>query len=368
MPAKPGPSLQSVARLAGVSPSTVSRALRGHPLLNADTITRIRALAARVGYQANPLISDVMRRVRQRGRLRNLGTIAYLTFHDTADAWRQNATYRDFHAGAVRRAADMGFGLELIWALEPHLTPRRLTGILRSRATAGVIVGPRPTPHTAALLDWSHFSSAVVGVPLQDNTHHRAGSFHVKNMELLLEALAARGYRRPGLALLAVQAGSTDRGWQAAWHDQQQRLRPAQRVPILILPSLTERSFAAWWRRHRPDVVIGLQDEFVPWLTRLGQRVPDAVAFARLSRPAPDTAAAPAGIHQFPDAIGAAAVDLVINQIFSGERGLPATPRALLIEGRWCDGWTARTETPPPYGVAHAFSPATPLHSHLRRR
>lgn len=341
MPAKSGPSLHSLARLAGVSPSTVSRALRGHPLLNAETIARIRALAAREGYRANPLISDVMRRVRQRGRLRDLGTLAYLTYHPTADGWKDNLTYRDFHAGALRRAGDLGFGLETIWAVEPHLTPRRLTEILRSRGIAGVVVGPRPAQSLTRFPEWSHFSAAIVGVPVPGVMHHRAGSAHLRNMELLFAALVARGYRRPGLALHTTQASTTDRGWQAGWHDWQQQLPPAQRVPILIMPELSERAFGTWWRRHRPDIVIGLHDEFCHWLERLGQRVPADVGFARLSRPAPDFPGH-AGIHQFPSAIGAASVDLVTTQIFSGERGLPTIPRSLLISGQWCDGWSAR--------------------------
>lgn len=343
--ARTPPTLRTVARAAGVSVSTVSRALRGHPLLNAGTVAAVRAAAVRLGYRANPLISDVMRRVRHRGRPQHLGTIAYLTFHATASAWRDNATYREFHDGAARRAAELGFGLELVWAREPHLAPQRLTAILRTRGIAGLIVGPRPTQTVGAeLLDWSHFSAAVLGMPLRGVVHHRAGSFHANSMETLLAALGARGYRRPGLALLPEQAHTTDRGWLAAWDFFQHRLPTADRVPLLVPKATPEAAFARWWRRHRPDVVIGLQDEFVDWLRALGRRVPDDVGFARLSRPLVD--GAPAGLHQFPAAIGMAAVDLVANQIFSGERGLPAIPRALLIEGRWCDGWSARRAPP----------------------
>jgi LacI family transcriptional regulator len=340
MPAKPLPTLQTVARLAGVSPSTVSRALRGHRLLNPETVGRIQAIAVRVGYHANPILSDLMRRVRRRGQLQNLGTIAYLTFHESASAWRENSTYREFHEGAKRRAEELGFALGLIWAREPHLQSHRLTQILRTRGINGVIIGPRPGPVPVDILEWSHFSLAVLGVPLRGMQLHRAGSYHLNNMERLLAALTARGYQRPGLVLHAVQASATDHGWLAAWQYHQHELPAARRVPLLTLQPPMEKNFARWYQRHRPDVVIGLEDRCLGWLERLGVKVPRDVGFARLSRPR--LGELPAGIHQFPAAIGAAAVDLVANQIFSNERGVPATSRALLIEGEWIDGWSAR--------------------------
>ena len=44
-----------IAKAAGVSPSTVSRALSGSPLLPDETIERIRAIADKMGYHPNTL-------------------------------------------------------------------------------------------------------------------------------------------------------------------------------------------------------------------------------------------------------------------------------------------------------------------------
>ena len=53
-PARPEtPSIKDVARLAGVSHSTVSRALRNSPRVNAETIEKIRRIAAESGYRAS---------------------------------------------------------------------------------------------------------------------------------------------------------------------------------------------------------------------------------------------------------------------------------------------------------------------------
>jgi LacI family transcriptional regulator len=339
MPPRPASSLQQIARAARVSPSTVSRALRGHPLLPAATIERIRALAAEHGYRPNPIIADVMRRVRSGGGAHQLGTLAYLTFHPTASSWRQNFTYASFYEGAKQRAHDLGFALEPIWAREPKLSAARLTSILQTRGITGVIVGPRPSQTNPEILDWSQFSASIVGMPMAQLKLHQAGSHHARLLEHLLEVLGQRGYRRPGLALLQVQASRTDRGWLNTWAFHKQSLPSASRVPLLLLETQNEKLLMRWLRRYRPDVVIGLQG-ILDLLLRIGVRIPQDLGFANLSRP--DQPGAPAGMDQKPRQIGAAAVDLVANQIFSGERGPPATPRVLLIEGEWHDGWTVR--------------------------
>lgn len=48
-------TIYDVARLAGVAPSTVSRAFARPGRVNADTAERIRAAAAELGYRANPV-------------------------------------------------------------------------------------------------------------------------------------------------------------------------------------------------------------------------------------------------------------------------------------------------------------------------
>ena len=341
MPASPTPSLKAVAELAKVSLSTASRALHGHPRLLAETISAVRAAAREVGYHANPFISDTMRRVRTRGRLGHLGAIAYLTFHDSADAWRRNPTYLRFHEGATQRAVEVGFSLDTIWAREPRLTARRLTAILKARGIVGVVVGPRPVQPQVDVIDWAQFPSASVGVPLPRVRLHQAGSHHARLMERMLMALKERGYRRPGLVLLEAQISRTDPGWVTTWTYHQHEASRSRRVPLLVLPTLQEKRVVQWVKRHRPDAVIAVEEEIGRILVRAGWSVPEEIGFAHLSRPErPD---APAGMDQRPTAIGAAAVDLVANQIFSGERGLAETPRVLLIEGEWREGWSVRS-------------------------
>ena len=49
------PTIYDVAKLAGVAPSTVSRAFARPGRVNAETAARIRAVAEEIGYRANPI-------------------------------------------------------------------------------------------------------------------------------------------------------------------------------------------------------------------------------------------------------------------------------------------------------------------------
>lgn len=48
-----------------------------------------------------------------------------------------------------------------------------------------------------------------------------------------------------------------------------------------------------------------------------------------------------AGVNQNNRIIGRTAVDMLIAKIHANDRGIPATPRHILIEGRWMNGKTA---------------------------
>ena len=49
-----------------------------------------------------------------------------------------------------------------------------------------------------------------------------------------------------------------------------------------------------------------------------------------------------AGIIQNHPIVGAAAVDLLIQQVSHSEKGVPKFPKLVLIEGTWADGATLK--------------------------
>jgi len=85
-----------IAHLAGVSQPTVSRALRGSPMVNAETRERILRIARELNYKVDKNASSL--------RLRNAGTLALLFFEDpTPDDSLINPFFHSM-LGAITRA------------------------------------------------------------------------------------------------------------------------------------------------------------------------------------------------------------------------------------------------------------------------
>jgi LacI family transcriptional regulator len=339
---KKSATLATIAATAGCSVATVSRALRGSPLLPKQTITRIQRLAKRHGYRTNPLVTQVMSHLRGARVAQPRGTLAYLVFGGSATEWQRHLTYVGFCEGARARAAELGFQMDEFWADDPALRPGRLAQILRARGITGVVVGPAPGLPQAPQLDWSDFAPVKIGVPLPDLSLPCAVSNHYRGMLRVIDQLKALGYRRLGLVLQEHQNIKTSGLWLAPLAYHEQHLRPSERVAPLVMAQWREADFARWYRRHRPEVVIGLRSELITWLERLGRRVPADVGFVHLDRCTERGDFA--GIDQKPREVGAAAVDLVVSRLLANERDVQASPRQLLVEGVWVDGPTVRAQ------------------------
>ncbi|WP_407366749.1 LacI family DNA-binding transcriptional regulator [Xanthomonas campestris] len=93
-----------IAYLAGVSQPTVSRALRGSPMVNEDTRQRILRIAREPNYKFDKNASSL--------RLRNAGTLALLFFEDpTADDSLINPFFHSMLGSITRACALQGYDL-----------------------------------------------------------------------------------------------------------------------------------------------------------------------------------------------------------------------------------------------------------------
>ncbi len=104
MPTKGKVTSLDIAELAGVSQSTVSRALRGSPLVNEETRRRIREAAAALNYKVDKNASNL--------RTQHSGTLALLLFEDpTSDESHINPFFLSMLGSITRACARQGYDL-----------------------------------------------------------------------------------------------------------------------------------------------------------------------------------------------------------------------------------------------------------------
>jgi len=135
-------SIKDIARIVGVSHSTVSRALRASPVVSAETADRIRRVASKQGYRASLIGRSLVMR-----RSMSVGCVAT----DIADPF-----VAEVMDGIEEEANRQGYA---VFLASSHGNPKREIDVVRSfheRRVDGVIVpasrvGPLYLPHLAQL-------------------------------------------------------------------------------------------------------------------------------------------------------------------------------------------------------------------------
>lgn len=337
-----------IAAAAGVSRATVSLSLRDDPSIREETRLKVRAVAQRLGYRSHPVVSTYMHYVSRRRALgRYHATLALIADRPFEPLPRSGnpvglSIAQEFRQGIERRAGELGYSVETFVAGPRGLPAARLQKVLRTRGVTGLIfVECGALFEGKDLLDWTDFSAVTYGYSLRRPDISRACANHFMIVTRLLDTLCRRGYRRIGF----VSNTMADRhGYllaRSAFLGFQSERSGVNAVPALGYEQWEPGVFAAWLKRHRPDVLVSHDASLmVQSLRALGVDVPGetGVAGYRLTAKEADIS----GFSQDYPEVGAATVDLLVEQIHRNERG--PTPRAklVLIEGSWREGATIR--------------------------
>ena len=346
-----GTTLNDIARALGYSKNTISLALRGDPQIPDSTRGKVKAMADRMGYRPNAVVSQLMAQLRSARTSRLQAKLALVNANLDPDAFRAHPTIPIYVEGCERRAQGLGYDFDRFWLHDPELTSERWIRILTARGIKGlVLVGLMDTNHLPAHLEpvWRAFPSVVTGVRTRDP----ALSFCcVDHFDLALSAFGravSLGYRRPGLVLDDVIDVLVERRFSAGYVAAQRGVRRQDRIPVFGEVSGEKRAerFRSWLDRHNPDVVFTLYNSVIGWLKAAGRRIPEDVGVIQLewraSRPEI------AGMNQHNLVTGEAAVDMVVSQIHNNETGIQEFPRSTMIGATWVDGRSVRPRSPAP--------------------
>jgi DNA-binding LacI/PurR family transcriptional regulator len=341
-------SLRDVAAKTELSRSTVSMALRNHPDISQRTRERVCAVAREMGYSPNPFISRVSKRrgSPERAGPRPLVEIAYVSsgrYYVKAETMMAEAEQRVGEEQSF--AASMGYKLVVHHLAKSDEAPESMGARLYNRGCDAVIVGPLRRKDFANRFPWQHFTCVCMGgfgscdiLPV-----HTIMDDPFRKIERAWSELRARGYRRPGLALLWEPADTPERSlMQGAWLRclETDPNRPV-RIPWLEIKAFGETPrFQTWLRRSKPDVVVAyntairgmLADHGIPW--------PEGVGLVTMH--ASDSAyRAQGGVCGFTDTWHVqlqTAITLIDQEIRLFRRGLPEHRQVVHIDSPWHEG------------------------------
>lgn len=339
------PTLQDIANAASVGKTTVSLALRNDPRLRIETRERIQAIAREMGYSANATVAALMAQLRASRTSTYQATLALINASSERDWLKTFSTFRAWVTGALRRATQLGYGLDDFWLCEPGISPGRLASILASRNIRGLIItGVVDHSSLPSGLEeiWTRLPSVVVGLRTTRPPLHCATNDQFATALDAIRKVLKLGYQRPGLVIEAQVDANVDHRFSAGFGVGQNQLPSAQRLPVCGFDRSNPAAFAAWFKKHRPDVIVGLHEEVKAWLAGLKIRVPRDVSLVHLDRTADMEGWA--GMDQSNDLVGVAAIDIIVGQIHRNEFGIPASARSVLVGSTWVAGATVRPQ------------------------
>lgn len=322
--------MRQLALLAGVSQSTVSKALRDDPTLPAERCAEIKKIAAKAGYRPNPMVSALMAQLHRHRRRSDPHRIAWV------DLWPEPGDpdlvpiLKPMLQGARQRAESLGYGLEVYRVGVEQLSADRLRRILMARSQWGLIIPPVPQSASTFPLDLRGLTGVTVGTSLHNPVMHRVSPNHYQGGQLACDRLREKGFRRIGLVLSRAYNERVEEKWLAAYLARQQRWPVGERLPPLWVDSQGGPAFDRWRRRYKPDAILIAESYVTAWLPAKG--CPALVWLHGGTDHAHSL-----GIDYRWEKLGAGAVELVIGQIHRNERGSPPIPHTLLLDVAWID-------------------------------
>lgn len=341
---KQKPRIKDIAELAGVSSSTVSRALSKSPLIPESTRVKIEQIATKLGYEMNPYVGAYMSHVRAGKQVDYHATVLFIDFTSNPDDWdRSNVVYGMF-LGAKRQAKALGYRLERLNIQPKTQDVTRLIKSLKNRNIAGILFSPstRFFYDSGSVDPFLVFPCVTLGLKVRDrrmafamnDQYHSSQLAHLKLLEL--------GYKRIGLVVVDFIESALDYRFTHGFESVRSLVGEVDLIPPFMVSTghRFTKKFAEWFERHQPDVILSVELDVPFWLEdRLGKRIPEDVAYAHFEAVKGDNQIA--GICQNNEQLGESAMNLLYGAMARNEEGEGGYDSGVLVRSVWVDGQSA---------------------------
>lgn len=323
-------SIRDLARMAGVSPATVSLALRDSDEVSAATRARVQALAREHDYRSHPALSMVMGQVSRGIRLHDEEIIALIRSGIEAD--EKAPGQRELLAGASEEAHRLGYRLETFWAGYKAANSRALARVLYHRGIRGVIWSTMPSPHPPIDFPWERFVPIACSLSPLVPRLPTVTTHHVNSMATALRELTTLGARRIGFLGWYSEDFRQNFGWSNGVHLYKLRGGTATVIPLLTPEDPDWSAIRTWIASERIDTLVATQG-MIDGATSIAPDLPAAsldIPTSELGRLG--------GLYQDTARIGRHTVRSLALRLVHGITGLPEESFSVLTEATFVDG------------------------------
>jgi LacI family transcriptional regulator len=311
--------MRDVAKLAGgVSPSTVSLALRDSPRISRAARARIHAAAKKIGYRRDPLLDAFnqhrLKNVSQPGS-RHLAAVSDFSSMAELNGSPLHAAAR---VGALETAARLHCHLDFFFCGPGQPTARRLDAVFKARGLRALLLFGVRADSATMNFTWADKCAVAIDSLRLTTPLYRVTPDYREATRLLWRSAWTQGCQR--IAIIRSdcnQPSSEDRAIAGFLLEQ---FRHPQAPPIPFFPLTGERSISArfiqWLQRHRPQVILhstGATNSLLPLIgnAQVRRYVYDA--------PLPSIA----GVYPDYAEVGRRAVEQLVTLIQTNQLGIP---------------------------------------------
>ncbi|WPJ97839.1 LacI family DNA-binding transcriptional regulator [Coraliomargarita algicola] len=327
---------KDIAAAAKVHPSTVSLALSNSPTLADKTKERILKVAKEMGYQPDPFLSQLAtyKNLGRQGIFR--GTLAFLINRHPLEKSPNARPFKQYLVGSSKQAETYGYQLKVFDFDRSKITGSRLRQIMIARGVKGILLCPQPRGiDRIDDFDFRNFSCVSFGYSLCNPRFHVVNNHQFHAAMLCMQNLIRVGCKRIGFAIPQFHDNRANNNYLAGYMTHLAKNPNLPTLPAFTGDSFSLNSFSEWFNSIKPDGLLTVPYRLPEFLQQMNV---DTTQACKLAIPTlNDSEGAWSGIDEDGEAIGAAAVDLLVSMIRRGEMGIPAKPSSLLFEGVWVE-------------------------------
>lgn len=323
------PTQRDIAKKTGLSQTTISLALKGHPRIPEETRNTVLAAAEKIGYRPNPYVQALMSSRRPGNK--NTPTYPVLLYISDCPVGSPGIIGQT-RTAAGKAAEQLGFVIEHMPTPKTTKKVKALRQVIKAKNIRGVILGPIKTREQLPDLPWEHLAVIAISDSFRSSQVDRIGCDHYLNLRLALEKLVANGSKRPGIIYQTEINETVNRVWSAQFLDFAHKHSNELELPTpLELDTIDPQVIQDWNTRERPDAILFFPNTLLEVLITLPPPLPTLAMMQWQDFKHPNIC----GIDVKAETIGALAVREVTSRILRSQFGLNPNPQITRIPGSW---------------------------------